>query len=136
MPLAPKRRILFPSNSSNALPFPKRKVSAKRPAVTMALRTVTPIRGSTFANPVFSRMGVAPHNKVVTINKRTINRFPPRLRPISKGLHVFHDRIGEFHVSPSHPNVQFIFFDSMIVRPACRQKIVSVGQGFILCHFR
>jgi len=136
MPLAPKRKILFPSNSINAFPFPKRKVSRKRPAVTMALRTVTPIKGSTFAKPVFSRIGVAPHNKVVTINKKITSFLPPRSRPTSKCLNLFDDRVRKFHFSPPYPDVQFVFFDSMIIRPPCRQKMVSVGKGFVLRDFR
>src|SRR4030066_372286 len=106
MPLAPKRRTLFPSSSINALPLPNRKVSKNRPAVTMALRMVTPIRGSTFDKPIFSRMGVDPHNKVVAINRRITTYSPPQQRPVSNCFEILHNGVRKFHLTSPPPDLQ------------------------------
>jgi hypothetical protein len=55
--------------SINSLLLPIKKVSKERPTM------VTPIRGSTLARPIFSRMGVAPPNRVVAINKKTTSPY-------------------------------------------------------------
>jgi hypothetical protein len=58
---------------------------------------------------------------VPTTRERVIPSFflPPRSRPISKGLNFFDDGIWEIHFSPPDPDVQFVLFDSMIIRSPC-----------------
>jgi hypothetical protein len=49
----------------------------ERPKVTVALRIVTPIRGSILVSPIFSIIGVAPHKRAVAVNRRITTLITP-----------------------------------------------------------